>query len=98
MARSRPGNSACSDARARDAAEARWLSMVTMTTRMGVLSAAEMRFGIVEGLDRDQVDVVVLRKALRVAARLGANEEGNLVQLTLRLGRPGDVGKARQFD
>src|ERR1700754_1586724 len=80
IARSSPGNSTRSAARARDAADARWLSIVTMTTRMGVLSAAEMRFGIVQGLECDQADIALLGETLRVAARLAAHEEGNLVQ------------------
>ena len=40
--------------RARATAPDRWLSIVTMTTRIGVGSAAEMRFGIVQGLDGDR--------------------------------------------
>ena len=49
-----PAARARSVARARSTAPARWLSIVTITTRNGVASAAEMRFGIVQGLDGDR--------------------------------------------
>src|SRR5215469_8580745 len=98
IARSSPGNSAHSVARAREAADARWLSIVTMTTRMGVLSAAEMRFGIVQGLESDQGEVTLLREPLGVAASLAAHEEWNLVKLLLRLRRPAGRHGRRQFD
>src|ERR1700761_8299559 len=85
IARSSPGNSAHRVARARDAADARWLSIVTMTTRMGVLSAAEMRFGIVQGLEGDQRQVSLQGETFSIAARLAPHEEWNFVQLLLRL-------------
>src|SRR6202012_5417286 len=88
IARARPGNSAHNAARARDAADARWLSIVTMTTRMGVLSAAEMRFGIVQGLECDQGEVSLLGETFGVAAGLAANKKWNLVQFLLRFARP----------
>src|ERR1700753_786135 len=99
IARSSPGNSARKVARAREAADARWLSIVTMTTRMGVLSAAEMRFGIVQGLECNQGQAPLLSETFGVAARLAAHEEGNLVKLLLCLARPGSGDNlCRQFD
>src|ERR1700755_1708741 len=83
IARSSPGSSAHRVARARDAADARWLSIVTMTTRMGVLSAAEMRFGIVQGLECDQCKASLPGETFGIAARLAAHEEGNLVEFQL---------------
>src|ERR1700761_1238815 len=88
IARSSPGSSACRVARAREAADAKWLSIVTMTTRMGVLSAAEMRFGIVQGLECDQGKVALLGEPFGIAARLAADEKWNLVELVLRFARP----------
>src|ERR1700759_4419738 len=81
MARSSPGNSARRAARARDAADARWLSIVTMTTRMGVRSAAEMRFGIVEGLEYDQAEIPLAGETLGIAACLAAHEKRDSVEL-----------------
>src|SRR3569833_975776 len=95
MARSSPGSSERSRAIAREAADARWLSIVTMTTRMGVLSAAEMRFGIVQRLYGDQCNVPLLRETLSVAARLAAHEEWNFVQFLLGVLCPADVGRSR---
>ncbi len=45
----RPGNSRVSMRLARSAAPARWLSIVTSTTRMGeaAVSATEVRFGVI---------------------------------------------------
>ena len=49
----KPGMSRPQPTRPRAAAPDRWLSIVTTTTRIGVGSAAEMSFGIVQRLHRD---------------------------------------------
>src|SRR3954452_620112 len=86
--RSRPGSSRASVARARSTAPARWLSIVTITTRNGVASAGEVRFGIVERLDGDGREALRQGEALGVVAGLAADKERDLQQLGLRLRRP----------
>ena len=76
------------DHSARAAAPARWLSIVTTTTRIGVGSAAVMRFGIVQRLDCYRRKSVGMREHLGVAARLAANEERNFFQFGLGLAFP----------
>src|ERR1700710_2230763 len=103
----RPGISERRRSRARSTALARWLSRVTMTTRIGGLRvparlsagpgskpagsalAAIMRLGVVEGFEGDERHSPLAGEALRVAARLAAYEERDLLQLLLGLRCPG---------
>src|ERR1700761_9472007 len=93
---SSPGKSRRNSFCARAAASDRWLSMVTTTTRTGVASAGEVRFGIVKRLDGYGDNAVFIGEAFGVAARLAANEERNFVQLFFRVGGPddGDPGRS----
>ena len=93
--RRRPGHrarQACG--RRASAALARWLSIVTITTRIAdaawrrPASAAEVRFGIVERLDGDGGDAALAGEALGVAACLAAHEERDLAAAPSRRRRP----------
>src|SRR5262245_60932604 len=85
---SSPGRSRRRNAWARAAAPARWLSIVTITTRMGVVSAAEVRFGIVQCLDCDDRETAGLCERLGVAAGHAAHEERNFLEFGFGVGRP----------
>eukprot|EP01136_Pigoraptor_vietnamica_P016177 Opistho-1_new@59960 len=82
---------------ARSAALARWLSMVTSTTFMPGdstwLSAAEMGFGIVKGLQGDDGQAFVPGIEFGVAAGLAANEKRDLAQFLFGLDAPGGGGR-----
>src|SRR5450631_2029533 len=67
--------------------------MVTTTTRSEVASAGVVRFGIVERLDGYGGHAIFISEAFGVAAGFAANEEWNLAQFSLGIGRPdeGDV-------
>ena len=97
----RPGQLArAARGRARSAALARWLSIVTMTTRIGVsaraaASAAEVGFCVVQGLDGDQWPRRVRRRSARCcgapcrARRTGSSS----VPARRRRPRPDAVGR-----
>ena len=78
---------------ARWAALARWLSMVTSTTRMEAASppatetpsTAEVRFCIVQSLDGDDRNPLLLRISFGVAAGLAAHKEGDFFEDFLQL-------------
>ena len=91
--RFRPGRSRRSSACARAAAPARWLSIVTMTTRIGVASAAEMRFGIVQGLDGDRWRCRVRGEASRCC---GAPCRGRRTESSAVPSRPRRPGRVRR--
>ena len=50
-----------------------------------------MRFGVVEGLDGDAGYPLVAGEAFGIAASLAANEEGDLAEFPLGIGRPAGV-------
>src|SRR5262245_9903314 len=92
-----PGMSRCNAVSARRAALARCVSSVTMTTRTGAVSAAEMGFGIVKRLHTDHPEAKLARIAFGVAACLAAHEERHLLQLGFGVGGPSDqLGRCRK--
>ena len=84
-------------------ASARCASSVTMTNRSGVVFTAPracrlpaiVRLRLVQRVHRDLVEPVLERVALRVAARLAAHEERNLLQLLLRIRQPARIERDR---
>ena len=65
--------------------------MVTTTTRIGICSAAEMGFGIVQGFHCDGVQRLLAGKLLGVAAGFAAHEERDLAKLLLGVGGPREL-------
>ena len=95
IANSSPGISRLSAAFARPVELAKCVSIVTMTTRIGMFaaatfaSAAEMSFGIVECFYGDDRYAMDLRVLLGVAASFTAYKEWDFPELLLRICGPG---------
>ena len=89
----KPGSCFTRRAVARAVAVARWVSIVTIVTRIGVnrtpvRSATKVGFGIVKCFYSNELHTPLLGITLGVTAGFTPNKKRDLVELTLRLSRP----------
>ena len=94
--KTRPGMLRTSRCWARSAALARWLSIVTNTTRMATAgaarrpSAAEMSFCIVQGVHGNERNAAFAGVGFGVPAGFATHEERDFFELALGLWTPGE--------
>src|SRR5512139_803362 len=84
----RPGMDRSRDRRARSHVAARWLSIVTITTRTEPGSTAEVGLCFIQGLEGYGLDAAFCGVAFRVAPCLTPHEERDFSKFLFRFRRP----------